>query len=452
MSRTATCVVAVALLVCACAEARIHDLTITTDSRAVFGIEDFGFVSGGTIQMDVSGFKVITDGSAEEPYSIGFFLEEIGSESDGIEMMERFAAGIQTKCPLNENNVLMDMGSKKSWESSSYTRSILDAGLYIVGFARCTPVTASVSFELKLKMYNPGPDYLSVGNRPLPPLFMVASVIYLGLLAVWIMHIRKHPTKTHNVHHMMTVLLVFKLLSLFFEGVTWFNVQSHGSPVGWNVLYYIFAFLKGIFLFVVVLLVGTGWSLLKPFLNDREKKILVIVLSLQVVDNIAIIVVAEMAPGSVAFGRWGDLLHLVDIICCCAVLLPIVWSIRHLRQAAGADGKARNTLARLTQFRQFYVMVVGYIYFTRIIVYLVEIALTYKLTWLGPFFAEIATLVFFTLTGYKFRPTADNPYLRVRNEDDDADEFGLDDDDEESGTGAGAGDIEMTSKPTPADD
>ena len=44
-------------------------------------------------------------------------------------------------------------------------------------------------------MYNPGPDYLSVGNRPLPPLFMVASVIYLGLLAVWIMHIRKHPTK-----------------------------------------------------------------------------------------------------------------------------------------------------------------------------------------------------------------------------------------------------------------
>ena len=35
----------------------------------------------------------------------------------------------------------------------------------------------------------------------------------------------------------------------------------------------------------------------------------------------------------------GDILHLVDIICCCAVLLPIVWSIRHLRQAAGADGK-----------------------------------------------------------------------------------------------------------------
>ena len=28
---------------------------------------------------------------------------------------------------------------------------------------------------------------------------------------------------------------------------------------------------------------------------------------------------------------FSDLLHLVDIICCCAILMPIVWSIRHLR-------------------------------------------------------------------------------------------------------------------------
>jgi len=69
--------------------------------------------------------------------------------------------------------------------------------------------------------------------------------------------------QVHSIHHLMTLLVVFKMLSLFFEGVMWFNIKSHGSPVGWNVLYYIFAFLKGTFLFVVVLLVGTGWSLLK---------------------------------------------------------------------------------------------------------------------------------------------------------------------------------------------
>jgi len=65
---------------------------------------------------------------------------------------------------------------------------------------------------------------------------------------------------------------------------------------------------------------------------------------------------------------------------------------------------------------------------------------------LGPLFAELATLLFFAGTGYKFRPTADNPYLRVRASDDE------DEGDEEFGLGAGSdseGGVEMTSKATP---
>ena len=103
---------------------------------------------------------------------------------------------------------------------------------------------------------------------------------------------------------MMTVLLVFKFLSLMFEAITFFNVKAFGHPIGWNVLFYIFAVLKGIMLFVTVLLVGTGWGLLKPFLSGREKKVLMVVLALQVVDNIALIVVDELAPGSTTYGRW----------------------------------------------------------------------------------------------------------------------------------------------------
>ena len=34
--------------------------------------------------------------------------------------------------------------------------------------------------------------------------------------------------------------------------------------------------------FVVVLLIGSGWSLLKPYLNDKEKRIVLVVLALQV--------------------------------------------------------------------------------------------------------------------------------------------------------------------------
>jgi hypothetical protein len=52
---------------------------------------------------------------------------------------------------------------------------------------------------------------------------------------------------------------------------------------------------------------------------------------------------------------WNQVFLLVDVICCCAVFFPIIWSIRSLREAS------------LTLFKRFYLVVVGYLYFTRII-------------------------------------------------------------------------------------
>lgn len=59
-----------------------------------------------------------------------------------------------------------------------------------------------------------------------------------------------------------------------------------------------------------------------------------VVLALQVIDNVAMVILEERAPGSQGWLTWRDILHLVDIICCCAILFPIVWSINHLRQVS----------------------------------------------------------------------------------------------------------------------
>lgn len=79
---------------------------------------------------------------------------------------------------------------------------------------------------------------------------------------------------------------------------------------------------------------------------------------------------------------------------------------------------------KLTLFRQFYIMVVTYIYFTRIIVFLLAATMPYDWMWLRFLFTELATLSFYVVTGYKFKPMDDNPYLKVELEDPDAlDEF-----------------------------
>lgn len=51
--------------------------------------------------------------------------------------------------------------------------------------------------------------------------------------------------------------------------------------------------------------------------------------------EVAIVILDENTPASRSWFTWRDILHLVDIVCCCAILFPIVWSIKHLREAAG---------------------------------------------------------------------------------------------------------------------
>lgn len=75
-------------------------------------------------------------------------------------------------------------------------------------------------------------------------------------------------------------------------------------------------------------------------------------------------------------------------------------------------------------------MVVVYVYFTRIVVYVLAATVPFYYLWLGPLSTEAATLLFFTVTGFKFRPAVDNPYLPVRSEDSEGLEYGLEEGDD----------------------
>jgi len=177
---------------------------------------------------------------------------------------------------------------------------------------------------------------------------------------------------------------------------------------------------KGMLMFGVIVLIGTGWSYLKPFLTERDKSLLLVVLVVQLMVNIAMVVVDEEVPGTAGWVTWRDLLHVLDIVCCIVVLIPIVWSIRHLKQAVAEDakdGRAARTLQRLQSFRRFYLLVVIYIYFTRIIVYLLSQALAMEWAWVAPVVNETAHLIFYAITGYLFRPQNRNPYLPLDTDD-----------------------------------
>lgn len=292
----------------------------------------------------------------------------------------------------------------------------------------------------------------------LPMVFFYFAVSYAFCCGWWINNIIKirsdnTPGKPsiYAIHHLMSALIVVKTITVLLESIRYHYLRVVGHADLWSFVYYTFAFLKGTFLFVVILLIGSGWSIVKPFLNGSEKKVILAVLVLQVINNIALTVLSHETEGETSFEGWTAILHLVDIICCCAVLVPIVWQVNQLEKSVTVDdpnhpdfngtveegeagpqkpqdGNMRDLsekgriLSKLKLFRTFYMLVVAYIYSTRILVYLFATMLNYKRLWIRYFVVEVVTLSFYVITGYFFRPTADGVYQGVKLEDEDGDD------------------------------
>ncbi|XP_058861457.1 protein GPR107-like [Acipenser ruthenus] len=297
-------------------------------------------------------------------------------------------------------------------------------GLYSLYFHNCyskeTKNNRQLKFSIEIDIEEKNPSsFLSAGEIPLPKLYLSMALFFFIIGTVWVHVLRQHRSDVFKIHWLMSALPFTKSLSLVFHAIDFYYISNQGFPIeGWAVVYYITHLLKGALLFITIALIGTGWAFIKHILSDKDKKIFMIVIPLQVLANMSYIIMESTEEGTTEYGLWKEILFLVDLLCCGAILFPVVWSIRHLQEASATDGKAAINLVKLKLFRHYYVMIVCYIYFTRIIAILIKITVPFQLKWLYQLLDEVATFVFFILTGYKFRPASDNPYLLLPLEED----------------------------------
>ena len=393
----------------------------------------FGFSKGGKINITLSNFSLrpLYDPKARVVVSKPH-LERMGllitTPYGGLLMDEGVNADGQ--CPLDSDEQITLITfediklSSRTLERDFVLDDMLEeftGGEFLLYFANCEPDTA-VDFDITLALYNQKGarmDFLPEGEDALPFLYFVDFACFFTLSVLWWLFIARAKQNVHKVHFVMGALVIFKSLTVLSQAGMYHMIGLVGHPEGWNIAYYIFTAFRSVLFFVVVVLIATGWSYMKPFLADREKQILMLVVPLQVFANIAIVVMDETTPASRSWFSWRDIWHVVDILCCCAVLFPIVWSIRHLRDAADVDDKAARVLGKLVLFRQFYILVVAYIYFTRIIVYLLDATLQYQMVWVSHVAAEVATVLFYIACGMQFKPMAAgvNPYFALDAEE-----------------------------------
>ncbi|XP_057423324.1 protein CANDIDATE G-PROTEIN COUPLED RECEPTOR 7-like [Lotus japonicus] len=410
--------------------AEIKSLTITSDTRPMILFEQFGFTHTGHVSIAVSEVSVAASASASQPdpSRLGFFL--LSEES-----LIQVAIEIQQNpsfCVLDSHYIthLFTFRDLSPPPSASFNRSypVTFPNEFSLFFANCAPDT-SVSMAVRTELYNldndGSRDYLSAGVTRLPTLFSVFSLAYLAFFAIWVYICYTNRRSFHRIHLLMAALLLMKALNLICAAEDKHYVKVTGTPHGWDVLFYIFQLIRVVLLFTVIVLIGTGWSFLKPFLQEKEKKVLMVVIPLQVLANLASVVIGETGPFIKDWVTWNQVFLLVDVICCCAIIFPIVWSIRSLRETSKTDGKAARNLAKLTLFRQFYIVVIGYLYFTRIIVFALKTITAYKYRWVSNFAEEAASLAFYVVMFYMFQPVEKNEYFVLDEEEEEAAELAL---------------------------
>lgn len=300
---------------------------------------------------------------------------------------------------------------------------LLAQGMYSLKFHYCKNRVPAVklpySFTVEVTEKNPG-GFLSAAEIPLSRLYIFMAGVFFFAALIWVYTLMKHRYSVFKIHWLMAALAFTKSTSLVFHSINYHFINIEGHTIeGWAVMYYITHLLKGALLFITLALIGTGWAFVKYILSDKEKKIFMIVIPLQVLANVAYIIIESTEEGSSEYYLWKEILFLVDLICCGAILFPVVWSIRHLQEASSTDGKAAMNLEKLKLFRHYYVMIVCYIYFTRIIAILLKVTTPFQWQWCYEFLVEVSTLIFFVMTGYKFRPASNNPYLQLPQDEED---------------------------------
>uniref|UniRef100_A0A2K6RHY0 G protein-coupled receptor 107 n=1 Tax=Rhinopithecus roxellana TaxID=61622 RepID=A0A2K6RHY0_RHIRO len=337
------------------------------------------------------------------------------------------SAGNQTQKTQEKSFSVHNNGGAVSFQFFFNISTDDQEGLYSLYFHKCLGKelpSDKFSFSLDIEITEKNPDsYLSAGEIPLPKLYISMAFFFFLSGTIWIHILRKRRNDVFKIHWLMAALPFTKSLSLVILGIIheitynidYHYISSQGFPIeGWAVVYYITHLLKGALLFITIALIGTGWAFIKHILSDKDKKIFMIVIPLQVLANVAYIIIESTEEGTTEYGLWKDSLFLVDLLCCGAILFPVVCS-----SFCSFFSLAAINLAKLKLFRHYYVLIVCYIYFTRIIAFLLKLAVPFQWKWLYQLLDETATLVFFVLTGYKFRPASDNPYLQLSQEEDD---------------------------------
>ncbi|KAF5296016.1 hypothetical protein FQR65_LT10319 [Abscondita terminalis] len=407
-------------------QSRIHRLFIKNDTRKYIPITKFGFYQGGRLNIQLEKFQSFPH---NEHAVFGFSLEcttSMSTRNRYIDNDPEFCITIDSNGNGDVVYFVMDLARHEmkvvysfNWNGSRQLQSSMDTsynvnfsmnvtssaeeGLYRLYFHNCLHQQEAVNFQIQIIEMNSW-SYLSVEEMPLSFLYIISFVLYILSGTAWILLLRRSKHSVFELHYLMTAVIFVKALSLAFQAINYHMIGRLGRTITtWLLSYYVTYIANDVLLLITLVLIGTGWSFIKHVLLLHDKLIFCAIIPLQILGKVSFVIFNESELSTLSHETWGTVFRVMDFLCCCCILLPVFCSLRHLRQAKGVYGEHYL-------FRNFYIMIVIYIYFTRIVPFLLHTIVSFQYGWLEQALQEIITYIFLLWTGFKFRPAVHHQY------------------------------------------
>ncbi|KAI8553538.1 hypothetical protein RHMOL_Rhmol05G0023900 [Rhododendron molle] len=322
----------------------IKTATISSDSRRTILFEDFCFDLTGHLYLNVSNVSFTTTSTTPINTSrIGFFFGDLYAlEHYGMVILSQEGK----TCILESPNLIPRLFQPIAtfaelspppqssvgktlpippFTVNNETRPVHSPNHLGIYFSNCEPNT-SVSMQVHVETYNidrDGKDYLEVGRTQLPMIYFVFSVLYLPFLALWLYVCYKNRSFVRKIHILMVKLVVMKSLNLLFEAEDKHYIMVTGTPHVWDLWFYLFHFLQALPLVTVIMLIGTGWTILKPTVYANDKEVL-------------------------GCGRNNS-----DLVGFMIVFVPVLSTMKTLKEAAKKDGSAARDMGKMRLLSYF---------------------------------------------------------------------------------------------------
>ncbi|KAI6674040.1 hypothetical protein NL676_001946 [Syzygium grande] len=394
-------------------DAGIKTLRLTSNPHPIVFLDKFAFTHFGRVTISVSDVSATSSLLRPNPSRLGFFLLseeveiqavlEVGQNPNFCILDSRYIVALDTFCDLSP--------PPHSFFNRTY-RVTYPSG-YSLFFANCNPV-ARVSMKIHTELYNldfgGSKNYLSSGQSRLIPLFFEFTLAYFFLLVLWAYYCYCNKESTNRVHHLITGLITAKTLSLICAALDKYFVKLTGLPHGWEILFEVARVMSAL---IITALIIIGFSFFKKFLPEKEAKVWIVPIALQVLSNLAF-------PFAVMMGAtWPSVvlgLALLDMICTCTILVTAGRSIWLLKEAAKTDEKAAMRLAKIKKFALVYVLAIGYLYVMPMVALALRIFMAHKYEWVSNAAEEGAILTIYVVALRMFRPVGDYTILDAQDE------------------------------------